>query len=866
MNKNNSKHSAEINTVNKNISKKTNKKEIKDQDLKKKKKPKSRKIFKIILILLLLLIMISAGIFVGIFFSDKWGITRDDLILSKINTVVFDKNGKEIATVSGDEKRKIVTLNDMPQDLKDAFVSIEDERFYQHHGVDIKRTLGATVSYVLHKGNSSYGGSTITQQLVKNLMKDKDDSGMAGMQRKIREMSRAYQVEKILSKDQILELYLNLIFMGGDVYGVELGSQFYFDKDVKDLDLAESAFLAGINHSPNRYNPFGDTDNSEIIKKRTKTVLGKMKELGKITSEEYNTAVTEVDNGLPFKQGNTNTGSTMSYLAKAALNQVIDQYAEQTGLDEDFVTTKIYGGGYKIYTTQDSSIQSSMEEVYKDDTYIVAGREKDSDGKLINTHTQSAMVVIDHKTGQVVGCVGGLGTDVNSNGLNRATQSTRQPGSSIKPIASIAPALESGIITAGTVYDDSPTAFGNYNVRDDSNYQGLCTVRKAIEVSANVPEVKIMSELGPANSIAFLRKLGITSLVTAKENPKTNDENLSMVLGGLSNGISPLEMAGAYAAIANGGVYITPTFYTKVEDSTGNIVLEASQDSTRIMSEGNAFIEQDILTGPVTGSNGTATSAGIPNMETCGKTGTTTSNRDRWFCGFTPYYTAATWYGYDNTEVIHTSGNTSVKIWTRVMKAIHKDLKGARFEQPDNIVTATICKDSGKVATSSCARTYTEYFVKGTVPDECEGHKTLKICTDTGKIANEFCPNTETKTYLVKPEKEDTTAWQTQGSSKYDIPTETCTEHTKKVKKMPNVIGENKVDAVSELKNLGLKVEIVTQKSDDSNDIVLTQSKPQGEEISDGETVTITVSYKSSVPDTVNTIKNTITDINAITN
>lgn len=821
-------------------------KEVKDK--KKKKHSKVKIIIRVILIIILLLLIIGAGIFAGIFFSDKWGITKDTLTLSKINTVVFDKDGKEIATVAGDEKRKIVALNDMPEDLKDAFVSIEDERFYQHHGVDIKRTLGATVSYAIHKGNSSYGGSTITQQLVKNLMKDKDDNGVAGMQRKVREMARAYQVEKMLSKDQILELYLNLIFMGGDVYGVELGSQYYFAKDVKDLDLAQCAFLAGINHSPNRYNPYGDTDNTEAIKKRTKTVLAKMKELGKITDDEYNKAEEEVNNGLTFKEGSTSNTSTMSYLARAALNQVIKQYAENTGLDEDFVSTKIYGGGYKIYTTQDSNIQSNMEDIYKDDTYIVKGRSKDDNGNLINTHTQSAMVVIDHKTGNVVGCVGGLGTDVNSNGLNRATQSTRQPGSSIKPIASIAPALEAGIITAGTVYDDSPTSFGNYSVKDDSNnYQGLCTVRKAIEVSANVPEVKIMSELGPANSIEFLRKMGVSSLVTAKENSKINDENLAIVLGGLSHGISPLEMAAAYATIANGGVYITPTFYTKVEDSTGNTVLEPTQEKTRVMSEGNAFIEQDILTGPVTGAHGTATSANVlSGIETCGKTGTTTSNRDRWFCGFTPYYAAATWYGYDNDEVIHTSGNTSVKIWARVMKAIHKGLSSAKFEKPSNIVQATICLDSGKVATSSCARTYTEYFVKGTVPDACEGHKTLKICTDTGKIATEFCPNVEEKTFLVKPEKENTTAWQTSDSSKYDVPTETCTEHTKKMVKVPNVVGLSKEAATSKLKDSGLEVDVKQQTSTKSEGIVLEQSQNEGTEVSTGTKITITISKKET--------------------
>ena len=293
----------------------------------------------------------------------------------------------------------------------------------------------------------------------------------------------------------------------------------------------------------------------------------------------------------------------------------------------------IGGGGYKIYTTQDSNIQSNMEEVYRSGDYIYAGVQK-KDGNKINTHTQSAMVIIDHKNGYVVGCMGGLGDDVDSNGQNRATQSVRQPGSSMKPIASIAPALESGIITAATIYDESSTDFGSYH--PTSSGLGLITVRKAIEKSANTTEVKIMSELGPSNSIAFLKKMGITSLVTAEENKEHNDENLAMVLGGLTYGISPLEMAGAYAAIANGGIYITPTFYTRMEDAAGNIVLEPVQEKTRVMSEANAYIEQTILRGPV-GAGGTAPYAKVSGQDTGGKTGTTTDNKDRWFCGITPY-------------------------------------------------------------------------------------------------------------------------------------------------------------------------------------------------------------------------------------
>ena len=801
---------------------------------------------KICIILIILLIIIGAGAVVAIFANDDWSMSKDDLTLKSIDTIIYDKDGNEIANVSGEEKRRTVSLGEIPKTVQDAYISIEDKRFYQHKGVDVKRTAGATVTYILNRGHSSYGGSTITQQLIKNLKDDKSDSGLAGIQRKIREMSRAYKVEKMLSKDQILELYLNTIFVGGEgnLHGVELASRYYFNKSVGELDLAESAFLAGINHAPNSYNPFNGSDNSELIKKRTKTVLAEMKDLGKITEEEYNNAKAEVDEGLKFEKGNTATNSSMSYLARAALNQVIQQYAEKNDVSKEIAQTMIEGGGYKIYTTQDSNIQSNMEEVYRSGDYIYAGVQK-KDGNKINTHTQSAMVIIDHKNGYVVGCMGGLGDDVDSNGQNRATQSVRQPGSSMKPIASIAPALESGIITAATIYDESSTDFGSYH--PTSSGLGLITVRKAIEKSANTTEVKIMSELGPSNSIAFLRKMGITSLVTAKENKEHNDENLAMVLGGLTYGISPLEMAGAYAAIANGGVYITPTFYTRMEDASGNIVLEPVQEKTRVMSEANAYIEQTILRGPV-GAGGTAPYAKVSGQDTGGKTGTTTDNKDRWFCGFTPYYTAATWYGYDIPEDLSTSSanvsNKAARIWVRIMDNIHKGLESAEFEKPSNVVSATICLDSGKVATEACSRTYTEYFVKGTVPGDCEGHTKLTICTETGKIATENCPNTEEKIYTKKPEKEDTTLWRTNDGGKYNIPTETCDVHTKKEVTVPNVIGKTKEDAIKILKDLGLTVTVETEESSKEDGTVINQSKKEGSKATAGDNITITISKK----------------------
>lgn len=859
-------------------SKKSNKKESKkvnkknNQENKKgfwKRHKKFAIFLKVVITLFILMVIVAAGAVVAILSSDKWDISERDLQFTSEDTIIYDKDGNEIANVSGDEKRRTVLLSDVPQYLKDAYISIEDERFYSHNGVDIKRTVASTVRYILNKGKSSAGGgSTITQQTVKNFIKDKDNSGMAGVQRKIREISRAYKLEKILSKDQILELYLNLIFLGQDVYGVELGAQYYFNKSVSDLDLAECAFLAGINNSPNSYNPFSETPNTELIVKRTKTVLSKMKELGKINEEEYNAAKEEVENGLKFEKGNTSSGTAMSYLARAALNQVISQYMDEKDADYNVACAAIYGGGYKIYTTQDSTIQSEMEGVYRSGDHIFSGVEKDSNGNLINKHTQSAMVIIDHKTGKVVGCMGGLGDDVDSNGQNRATQSRRQPGSAIKPLAAVAPALESGIITAATVYDESRTSFGSYTPNPHSGY-GLVTVRKGIEFSANTMSVKIMAEVGPSNSVAFLKNLGISTLVTAKENAEHNDENLSLVLGGATIGISPLEMAAAYATIANDGVYINPIFYTKVEDKDGTTILEPKQETRRVLSEGNAYILKSILTGPVTGSAGTASSCRISGQDVGGKTGTTTSNKDRWFCGFTNYYTAATWYGFDQPENLYTAGanstNRACRLWASVMKKVHSDLPSSTFKKPSNIVTAKVCMDSGKQATDSCARTYTEYFVKGTIPDYCDGHTKLKICTETGKIATENCPDVEEKTYIKKPEKEDTTLWKTNDGEKYDVPTETCNVHTKKVIKMPNIVGKTKDEASKILKDLGLKVTIETEASSKKEGTVIEQSKKENAELTAGDTITITVSAGKKT-DTNDGKKNNETTNNTVTN
>ena len=749
--------------------------------------PKLMMALRIFILLFLLLCVIGAGIVAGVFFGlfgDDFEITKEELTIGTANSVIVDQNGGVIANLSGDEKRKIITLEDMADYLPKAYVAMEDERFYGHSGVDLKRTAGAILQTLL--GNSSYGGSTITQQLVKNITQDDERSGIAGIMRKVREWAKAYQVERMISKDQILELYLNILYVGGEgnLHGVELGAEYYFNKSAKDLSLAECAFMAGINSSPSRYNPFDESkDNTELIKNQTKVALNKMNELGYInTQDEYNAAIAEVDNGLNFQKGDIATSSSYSYHTEALLDQVIDQFIEEKGWSEQFAENYVYSSGLTIYSTVDTNIQTQMEEEFNKDRYIVAGRATDSEtGEKKNDHSQAAMVVIDYKTGNVVGTVGGLGEKTESRGLNRATQSVRQTGSSIKPIAVVAPALQEKVITAATAYMDQQTDFGgNYIPKNQSGTYSnqSVNIRYFIAKSLNVPAVKIMRELTPSKSIEYLNKMGL-SHITAEQ-----DADLSLALGGTTNGATPLEMAAAYATIANDGVYITPTFYTKVVDSSGNTVLTPKQEQTRVISEQNAYIVKSILQEPVK-SGGTATYCAISGMDVAAKTGTTDDDYDRWLCGFTPYYAAATWFGYDQPETVYYSGNNPAGvIWDNVMTTIHEGLENATFTRPSGIVEQSVCRTTGCIATTGCANKYTEIFTQDNLPEQCEGHGSQTICTESNKIATEYCSQyceVRQNYYGAVLPKEELDLWTPvngKGSTGTRI-NETCTLHTK---------------------------------------------------------------------------------------
>ena len=758
---------------------------IKSSNRKQKyRKPKKRSIFRKIIkaFFITLLIMLIFVIIAGGYAAYKiYNIAKDvkldknDLVIKYENSEIKDMQGNTLGVLNGNENRESIPLTEMPEYLPKAFIAIEDERFYEHEGVDIKRTLKATYTYIINKGSSPFGGSTITQQLVKNLTQEKEDT----WERKVREMARAYYIEQEMSKEEILELYLNLIFLGDTVYGVQKGSNYYFNKDAKELSLAECAFLAGINHSPNSYDPFGE-DNTQVlenIKVRTKTVLQKMNELGYINSqEEYLIAISDVEKGLRFEQG-AFPQVLFSYHTDSAIKQIIREFQEIN--DWTYEQAKLYvsSGGFTIYTTQDPVMQANMQNEFNQEKYRTIAYDRYGNEQL----SQAAMVLMDHKTGYVLAICSGFDEKTEAFGFNRATAGTKPTGSSMKPIAVLAPAIDKGVITAATIFDDNPTSFANGTFTPKNygySYRGLITVREAIAHSQNIPMVKSLCLLTTQESMDFLKKAGITSLDEQRDNSLA-----PLALGGLTWGITPLEMAGAYGAIANDGLYIEPTFYTKVVDSNGNIVLEANQTRTQIMSKEAAYVVKEILTEPI--KTGTSTNCTVEGMSVAAKTGTTNDDYDRWFCGFTPYYTATVWYGYDNNATVRGwATNPAGQIWTGVMRNVHNGLEPRTFYEtkPETVLEVEVCKKSGFLASSSCKSyrtSYIEYFVPGTEPVQtCPYHSYAKVCRESGLLATQNCPSTRS-VYGRGEYIGNNDLWQT-SSYNYkpkNIPLQACTIH-----------------------------------------------------------------------------------------
>ena len=693
----------------------------KKERIDKKENNKFNKIKIALFIILVLIIVVAIRTAVGIF---RWQTIVKDIVKNEPSKV-YNNEEKVIATLGDTRVIQNVSYNELPKNLVNAYISIEDQRFYKHNGVDLPRTGAAILSYIKNMGSSSFGGSSITQQLVKNITGDNSSK----VSRKVKEWFRAFAIEGIMTKEEIINSYLNIIYVGPNVYGVGAGSKYYFNKDVSNLSLAECAFLAGINNSPNSYNPYAEDKtvqekNKEKIKTRANAVIKKMLELGYIGEEEYNTAKVEIDAGLKFKKGNIEkekSDGIYSYHTDSLIIEVIQDISKKKRISQQFAENYINMAGLKIYSTETTSIQKTIENEAKQKKYLLKSKKEN------DVYSQLAMVVIENNTGRVLGCVGGSGEKTEARGLNRATQSTRQTGSAGKPISVLIPAIDLKLYTPISKIVDEETTFDDgseegYSPKDYNKYRGEITLRQAVESSQNIPFVKMMEEITPKKSIKYMEKMGVTTLTKA-------DDNLNLALGGLDKGISPLQMAVAYSTIANDGIYIEPIFYDKVENSDGKTIVKAYQKKKRVYSKDVAYVVKSLLTEPVNGAQGTARYCKIEGMDVAAKTGTTNEEYDRWLCGFTPYYTAATWFGFDKNETINFNRkNPSGLIWSNVMKRIHSGMKSKKFDISSGVEAVKVCKDTYLIANSGCKNTYEEYFLNGTIPSvECNRHSGSSI-------------------------------------------------------------------------------------------------------------------------------------------
>lgn len=743
---------------------------------KKVRSPRSKFIFmvlKILTILLVAVICATAGILGGAIYGyikTTPALTDEQLQIKNFTTILYDDSGEtEIARLDGSENRVWSYDKDIPQDLKDAFVALEDERFYEHKGIDPQRILGVTFN-LLKSGEVQGGASTITQQVIKNLTNEKEVT----LQRKVQEQWRAIQLESKLQKWQILELYMNLIYMGYNTYGVQTASKLYFDKDVKDLTLAQSASLAGITNGPALYDPFSEKGRENNIK-RQKACLNLMLEQEYITQAEYDAALKE---DLQFKQGNIaelNRTSSQSYFVDQVVLDVKKDLKEQYNMTDQIALKSIYNNGYTIYTTMDDEAQKAMDETFKNEALfpkaninsIIAnngGRFKQSEidayKKVIaEEHPQAAMVVIDPQKGQVKALYGGFG-EKKGGGLNRATQINRQVGSSMKPIGVYGPAIDQRLITPATIVDDVPVHLDNqhpdvlYPQNFTRNYAGLTNIRDAIANSVNVVAAKVYL-MNPDIPYPYLNKVGIN---------RDNERTVSFSLGGLEVGLSPFRMTAAYVPFVNRGMFSEPITYTKVVDRDGKVILEKKPEMNIVYNETSAYIMNDMLQSVV--KYGTAYPNGViangqgQVIPTGGKTGTTSDDRDRWFVGFSPYYVSAVWYGYDTPVPLDgLSSNPSLRIWRDVMLKLHKDKPFVSFQEPAGLVRKTVCIYSGKIPTELCsldprnatrgAIRYNELFIKGTEPqdnDFCDVHVSAKVDISSkdafgrNLLAGPFCP------------------------------------------------------------------------------------------------------------------------------
>jgi penicillin-binding protein 1A len=687
------------------------------------------RIFVIVILFFFIAVGLATGAVIG-YIQTSDSLTPDDLVLKGFTTNIYDFKGQLVSPLHGDKDREMVDISVIPKHLRYAFVAIEDRRFYDHPGIDIKRIAGAVLNYIKPSGNDAHGASTITQQVVKNLTGQTERT----LKRKVQEQWKALELERHLTKDQILELYMNIIYMGHNCYGVQSASKVYYGKDVSKLSLAESAALAGITNLPASYDPF-TKKGRENIKKRQEIILAEMLKSEFIKKDEYDNAMNEVlkyNENMKIPTLNT---SVQSYFVDQVVLDVKKALIEH-GYSEDLALKMIYNNGLKIYSTMDSSVQKVIDETFINEAQYFSVVQK-------GQKPQGAMVILDAKNGQVRGLYGGSGPKTSGKFFNRASASDmlRQPGSTFKPIAVYAPAIDQKVITAGTVIDDIPVYLngadkGRYPSNYDFTYSGLTTIRTALKQSLNVVSAKLwVTKNIPSFTFSYLTKMQIN---------RENESYVSTSLGGLNKGVNPLQMAASYVPFVNKGAYYEPITFTRVEDSKGKVILKNKIEPKFVYEDETAYIMTSLLSGVVE-SGGTASPYGKileGKIPTAGKTGTTSSNTDKWFVGFSPYFVGSTWYGYDSqkTTLIPSEYNRALILWRDVMEKIHKNLPPAQFNsEPSSIIHKSICKYSGKTPSILCSKdprgsaVIDEIFIRGTEPDDsdiCDVHVSAKMCSE----------------------------------------------------------------------------------------------------------------------------------------
>lgn len=768
----------------------------------------------------------GTGVFMGVIATAP-DISNVDVTPAGYSTTVYDREGNQITKLVAENSNRVyVTLDKIPLHMQHAFIAIEDERFYDHNGIDIQGIMRAGIK-ALTSGDLSQGASTITQQLLKNnvfITWTEESSVLDKFKRKFQEQYCAVQLEKTLDKDKILENYLNTINLGQGTLGVQAASLRYFGKPCSDLNISESAVIACITQNPSKWNPISHPENNAI---RREEVLKKMNEQGYISDAEYQEALADpVYERIQKVDEQTEKNTIYSYFVDELVDQIMKDMQEQLGYSPTQAYNTLYSGGLQIFTTQDPKIQKicdeevenpehypenvkwylkyqvtfedekgetknfstqnfesyfkenrsskfnsiygSKEEAMEDiETYKNAvkgpGWEFVAENISLTPQPQSSVSIIDPSNGDVLAIVGGRGTKEASLTLNRASDTKRQPGSCFKVLAAYAPALETGQYTLASTQLDAPYNYANgrpvKNWYGDA-YRGICTYRYGIEQSLNIVTVKALTDITPRVGFDMLLNMGFTTLVekrTEWDGSVSSDITQSLALGGLTDGVTNIELTAAFAGIQNGGVYNKPRFYTTIVDHDGQTLIDNTVKSRQFMKASNAYCLTSAMQDVVT--KGTGAKVNFGNMAIAGKTGTTTSNVDVWFSGYTPYYACSTWAGYDNNvHMVSGETNTAKYLWKAIMGRIHENLEYKDFIRPEGVVSATVCAITGKAPNVFCTQTRTEIMDKDSVPtDLCPGHDILlegmingeavagnlvlgQMCSETGKMATATCP------------------------------------------------------------------------------------------------------------------------------